>query len=128
MIRAHAFVKNLGAAARQRIDPGFLELPQRVFDWELRSPSQIADLDHRKRLQMDRRVALLQPPDHLAEPVKAQFRVQSADDMEFGNRLAITFARHVPDLVERHGVGLLGRAFACRRRTACRPPRRHRSG
>ena len=52
------------------------------------------------------RKALLEAAQHLAEPVQRQFRVQSADDVEFGDGLAPAFAGALPDLFQRHGVRL----------------------
>ena len=55
---------------------------------------------------MHLRKALLQAAQHLAVPVERQLRMQSADDVELGDRFAPALARDMPDLLERHGVGL----------------------
>ena len=55
---------------------------------------------------MHLRKALLQAAQHLAIPVQRQLRMQPAHDVELGDGLAPAFAGAVPDLFERHGVGL----------------------
>ena len=68
---------------------------------------------------MDLREALLQATQHFAIPVERQFRVESTDDVELGDRFGIAFARAVPDLVERHRVSLgIFLAFAERAQSA----------
>ena len=73
---------------------------------DLGAPRQVGDLHHGERLQVHLREALLEAAQHLAEPVEREFRVQAADDVEFGDRLAPAFAGAMPDLFQRHGVGL----------------------
>ena len=75
---------------------------------------------------MHLREALLQAAQHLAIPIERQFGMQAADDVELGDRFAPAFARAMPHLFERHGVGLGVLAPACRKRTAGNSPRRHR--
>ena len=55
---------------------------------------------------MHLRKALLEAAQHLAVPVEGQLRMQPADDVELGDRFAPALARAMPDLLERHGVGL----------------------
>ena len=115
---AHALVEDLGAAAGQRIHAGVAQALQRFADGDLRALREVADLHHGERLQVHLREALLQAAQHLAVPVERQFGMQAADDVEFGDRLAPAFAGAVPDLFERHGVGLGILAPSCRTRTA----------
>src|SRR5260370_34476847 len=49
--------------------------------------------------------ALLQAAQHLAEPFEGQFRMQSADDVEFGDGFVPSFAGAMPNVFERHRVG-----------------------
>ena len=102
----HALVEDLGAAAGQRIHAGVAQALQGLADGDLGAPRQVGDLHHREGLQVHLREALLQAAQHLAEPVQRQFRMQAADDVELGDRFAPAFAGAVPDLFERHGVGL----------------------
>src|ERR1700735_3606321 len=53
---------------------------------------------------MNLRKPLLQTAQHLAKPVEIQFRMQTADNMELGNRLAPALTRGLPNLLERHRV------------------------
>ena len=82
---------------------------------------EVGDLHHRERLQVHLRKALLQAAQHLAVPVERQLRMQPADDVELGDRLAPALAGAVPDLFERHGVRLgIARLLAERAQPATR--------
>jgi hypothetical protein len=59
----HARVKNLGAAARQRIHARLFHFEQRILDRKLRNARVVVHLDHRERLQVHVREALLQAAD-----------------------------------------------------------------
>jgi hypothetical protein len=93
-------------SARQRIHAGVAQPLERLADRDLRAAGEMRDVDHRERLQMHLREALLEAAEHLAEPVERQFRMQAADDVELGHRLGIPLAGLEPDLLERHRVRL----------------------
>ena len=71
---------------------------------------------------MHLREALLKPAQHLAKPIERQFGMQSADNMELGDRFAPAFPRAMPHFFERHGIGL-GIAHALSERA--QPATRH---
>ena len=77
-----------------------------LADGDLRALREVADLDHGERLQVHLREALLQAAQHLAVPVERQLGMQPADDVELGDGFAPALAGALPDLLERHGVGL----------------------
>ena len=103
---ADALVEDLRAAAGQRIHAGVAQAFQRLANRDFGAPRQVRDLHHRERLQVHLREALLQPAEHLAEPVERQLGMQAADDVEFGDRFAPALAGAMPDLFERHRVRL----------------------
>src|SRR5262249_35048595 len=69
--------------------------------------------------EMDLREALLEAAQHLAKPVERQLRMQAADDMELRDRLAPALACPMPNLFERHSIGLrIAHPFAERAQSA----------
>ena len=107
---AHAVGKNLSTAAGKRIHTRGFQLLQRFADRELRAPRQIRDLDHGERLEMDLRKALLEARAEIEEILKRQVGMQSADDVEFRDRLGVSRGRGFECFVERHRVSA-GRVF-----------------
>ena len=101
---ADALGKDLSTATRQRVDASVAELLQSLLDRDALAACQVADLDHGESLEMDPREALLESAKHLGKPIEAQFWMQSAHNVEFGDFLVIADSRRVPDLVQRHGV------------------------
>src|SRR5665213_1401270 len=79
--------------------------PELTLDWYCQMLREIADLDHGEGFQVHLRKTLFQAAQHLAVPVEGQLRVQAAHDVEFRDRLAVSLASLMPDLLERHGVG-----------------------
>ena len=104
---ANPFGEDLRAAARQGIDASGFQTLQRFADGNLAALGKIGDLHHGERLQMHLRVAFFQTADHLAKPIRGQFRVQATHDMEFGDCLAIAVSGARPDFLQ---------ATSCRRK------------
>ncbi len=97
--------EDFGAAAGQRIHAGIAQALQGFADADLRAARQICDLDHGERFQMDVGEARLEAAQHLAIPIEGQLGMQTTHDVELGDRFGVTFARALPDLFDRHGVG-----------------------
>ena len=85
---ADALTEDLGAPAGHGIHTGIAQPLQSLADGDFRAPCQVGDLDHRERLEMHLRKALLEPAQHLAKPIQSQLRMQSANDVKFRHRLA----------------------------------------
>ena len=102
---AHAPGEDLGAAARAGVHAGVAAargsrrraggLP------DLRDP---VELDHRPRLQVHAGELRLQRPEQARVVLERPGRVQPADDVELGHRLAVALARLGDALVDRHLV------------------------
>ena len=76
-------MKNLRAAAGQRIHARFFHLQQRVANRKLREARVVVHLDHRERLQVHLRKALLQAANQLEVILERQIGMQAADDVKF---------------------------------------------
>ena len=57
-----------------------------------------------KRLQVHLRKALLEPGNQVDVILERQIGMQSADDVELGDRLGVAGSRGLPDFLQRHGV------------------------
>ena len=101
----HAVGKNLSAAAGQRIDARFFHLHERFADGQLRPLRQIGDFHHGKGLHVDLRKALFQSGNQVEKILKRQIRMQSADNVELGNRFGVAGSGRLESFFQRHGVG-----------------------
>ncbi len=100
----HALSEHFRAAARQRIEPGRLELPQ---DLLVGLPVQVreeGDLDSGEALQVDLRTNPLEAAEHVRVVGEGQIRMEAVHDVDFGQRLPVALAQLVPRLLERHRV------------------------
>ena len=104
---AHALGEDLGAAARQRIEPGGHQLAQHLLVGHAVEIGEERDLDGGEALQMDVRADALEAAQQLRVVVERQIGMQAVDDVDFGERL-----------VGRAGAACPrpARATSCRRR------------
>src|SRR5260370_20902911 len=79
----HARMKNLRAAAGQRIDTRLFKFEERVFDGKLGDAREIADLHHGERFDVHPVAALFEAADESEEMAEAQIPMHAADDVEF---------------------------------------------
>ena len=100
----HALRENLGAAARQRVEPGVHQLAQHLLVGPAVEIGEERDLDGGEALQMDVRTDPLEAAQHVQVVVERQIRVQAVDDVDLGERLVRARAQLVPGLLERHRV------------------------
>ena len=100
----HAVGKYLRPAPRQRIHARRLQPQQRLLDRHLVQLSEERHLHHGEGLDMHLGVAHLQPANQVLEVLEGQIGMQSADDVELGDRLGQPGARRLPSLLQRHGV------------------------
>ena len=107
---ANAVRKYFSPAPRQRIHSRRLQLFQGLANRELRPLRQIRHLDHGEGLEMNLRKALLQARTQIEKILKRQIRMQSANNVKLGNRLAISRGCSFESLLQRHRVGS-GRIF-----------------
>ena len=102
---AHAVGEYFCAAAGERIHARGFELLQRLANRELGTFRKIRNLDHGEGLEMHLRKALLQAGAEIEEILKRQVGMQSADDVKFGDGLAVSGSGGFESFIERHGVG-----------------------
>ncbi len=105
---AHLVVENFGAAARNGIQPGIAQPPDRVFNRQPADLGYTDDLRRRKAVQMDLRKALLHPAEHRLVPLDFQVGMQAALQQHAGAAQLDRLAHLVVDGVEVEDVSLGG--------------------
>jgi hypothetical protein len=104
MVARTAVLKHLGAAARQTGKPGLLERQQHLALAGALDPRQVRDLDRGERFDMDVRVPLLEPADHVGVIREPELGMESADDVELAGRHTPRLIRLGEDLFQRPGI------------------------
>ena len=102
---ADALGEDLGAAARQRIEPGGHQLAQHLLVGHAVEIGEERDLDGGEAFQVDVGPDALEAAQQLRVVVERQIGMQAVDDVDFGERLMRALAQLVPRLFERHRVG-----------------------
>ncbi len=74
----------LRPASGARIHPGRVELFDHFFVAHLVKPRKEIELDHRQRFQMQLRKLTFERREKIGVVLERKFRVQSADDVQFG--------------------------------------------
>src|SRR5882762_884258 len=97
--------ENLRPASGKRIDPSFFQLYKRLSNRELGSLGQVGNLDHRERLQVHLRKALLQSGNKIEKILKWKVGMKSADNMKLRYRLAVSGSSRLVGFLKSHGVG-----------------------
>jgi hypothetical protein len=80
-------------------------LLKRLADGKLGAFRKIGDLDHGEGFEVNLRKTLLESGAEIEEISKRQVRMQSADNVELGHRLAVSGCGSFESFVERHGIG-----------------------
>ena len=105
---AHAVGEDLGAAARQRAEPGGLQLAQHLLVREPGERRHVVDLGRRVELQVHVGQRLLQRADRVDVEVEVDVRVLAVDHVDLGEAGQLVLADRVLDeLRRRDRVGLL---------------------
>ncbi len=101
---SHALREDFGAAAGQRVEPGCHQLAKHLLIGHLVEIGEERDLDGGETLQVDVRPDALETPQQIRVVTPRQVRMQSVDDVDFGQWLVRALAQLVPGLLERQRV------------------------
>ena len=83
----HALGEDLGAAARQRVEPRVLQRLEHLLVRHAVEIREERDLDGGEALEVDARPDSLEPAQQLQVVVERQIGMQAVDDVHFGERL-----------------------------------------
>jgi hypothetical protein len=100
----HPLGEDLGAAARQGIEPGRHQLDEHLLVRHAVEVREECDLDGGEALQMDARSHALHPGQHLRVVAERQIGMEAVDDVNLGQRLVRAAPQLVPRFLEAHRV------------------------
>jgi len=105
-------IENFRAAAGERTQPRFAQNFERLADGLFRDPlGQVPDFDGGERLDGEIGAGGLQRPKHLRVIGEGQLRMESADDVDFGDALGLLrLAGHFLDVIGELAFRFVGTA------------------
>src|SRR5207247_443783 len=103
-LSTHAFGENFRSSTRQRIETGAHQLAEDLFIGLSVEIGEERNLNRREAFEVHLWADLFEAAEQLRVVVPWQIRMQSIDQMNFGQRLVPTLAQLVPRLLERHRV------------------------
>src|SRR5258708_23006712 len=100
----HPIGKNFRASAWQRVDARLFHFFERLADRQLRPLRQIRNLDHGEGLHVYLRKTLCQSGNEIKKILEGQIWMQSANNVELGDRLGVTGSGRLEGFFKRHSV------------------------
>ena len=104
---ANAWSEDLGSTTRARVETGIAKPGYRVLEAEARRLGEKVELDHGEGLEVDPGETLFESPKELLVVVDQQLRVETGDDVQFGDRFVDVASGDLHRLLDRVGPAVL---------------------